>query len=54
VEWAKITKCSSDSALRDMKALVQLGVLKQEPAGGRSTSYAVDLELFPTKENEPK
>jgi len=53
-KWAKITKCSSDSALRDIKALVQLGVLKQEPAGGRSTSYAVDLELFPTKENEPK
>ena len=53
-KWAKITRCSSDSALRDMKALVQLGVLKQEPAGGRSTSYAVDLELFPTKENEPK
>lgn len=41
-KWAKITKCSSDTALRDIKDLLQRGVLKQENAGGRSTSYAID------------
>jgi len=38
-KWAKITKCSSDSALRDIKDLVGKGVLIQETSGGRSTNY---------------
>ncbi len=38
-KWAKLTKTSQDTALRDIQALVKLGVLIQEPAGGRSTSY---------------
>jgi Fic family protein len=37
-KWAKITKCSHDTALRDIKALVADGVLEQE-GGGRNTSY---------------
>jgi Fic family protein len=45
-KWAKITKCSSDTALRDIKDLLQRGVLKQENAGGRSTSYAIDAEAY--------
>ncbi|MET3880742.1 Fic family protein [Chitinophaga sp. OAE865] len=40
-KWAKITKCSSDTAVRDINDLVQKGVLKKEDAGGRSTSYVL-------------
>lgn len=37
--WARIAKCSQDSALRDVKDLVDKGILKQQPGGGRNTSY---------------
>jgi Fic family protein len=37
--WAKIAKCSSDTALRDIQGLIDQGILEKEPAGGRSTSY---------------
>jgi len=40
-KWAKITKCSQDTALRDIDALIDLGVLEKESGGGRSTSYAL-------------
>jgi Fic family protein len=40
-KWAKIAKCSQDTALRDIDDLVKRGVLRKEPAGGRSTSYAL-------------
>ncbi len=38
-KWAKITKCSADTALRDIQDLMQKGVLIKEDAGGRSTNY---------------
>ena len=38
-KWAKIAKCSPDSALRDIKDLMEKGILQQEEAGGRSTNY---------------
>ncbi len=38
-KWAKITKSSTDSALRDIKDLIEKGILKQEESGGRSTNY---------------
>ena len=38
-KWAKITKCSADTALRDIKDLMDKGILKQEESGGRSTNY---------------
>ena len=38
-KWAKIAKCSKDSAIRDINSLIKKGVLKKEDAGGRSTSY---------------
>ena len=38
-KWAKIAKCSADTALRDIKDLVEKGILKQEENGGRSTNY---------------
>ncbi len=40
-KWAKIAKCSSDTALRDILDLVQRGILVRNPEGGRSTSYAI-------------
>lgn len=40
-KWAKITKCSRDTALRDIKELVEYGILKQEKSGGRSTNYTL-------------
>jgi Fic family protein len=40
-KWAKITKCSPDTALRDIDALIGLGILEKEAGGGRSTSYAL-------------
>jgi Fic family protein len=43
-KWAKITKCSPDTALRDIKDLIEKGILRQEKSGGRSTSY--ELENF--------
>jgi Fic family protein len=38
-KWAKITKCSSDTALRDIRDLIEKGILRQEQSGGRSTNY---------------
>jgi Fic family protein len=40
-KWAKIEKCSADTALRDITNLVELGVLKKAAGGGRSTSYVL-------------
>jgi Fic family protein len=40
-KWAKLAKCSQDTALRDIDDLVQRGVLVKEPGGGRSTSYTL-------------
>ncbi|MBU3700336.1 MAG: Fic family protein [Candidatus Kapabacteria bacterium] len=37
--WARIAKCSQDSALRDIRDLVEKGILKQKPGGGRNTNY---------------
>jgi Fic family protein len=38
-KWAKMTKSSADTALRDMQDLVQKGMLSKNDAGGRSTNY---------------
>lgn len=38
-KWAKITKVSNDTALRDILNLLDQGVLIKEDAGGRSTNY---------------
>ena len=40
-KWAALTKSSQDTALRDIQQLVERGVLIRNPAGGRSTSYAL-------------
>ena len=38
-KWMKLTRASSRTALRDINELIELGILEQEEAGGRSTSY---------------
>jgi Fic family protein len=38
-KWMRLTKASSRTALRDIDELIELGILEQEEAGGRSTSY---------------
>lgn len=38
-KYAKLAKCSNDSALRDIRELLEGGILLQNPGGGRSTSY---------------
>ena len=38
-KWAKIAKCSKDSAVRDINDLIEKGILQKEAAGGRSTNY---------------
>jgi len=40
-KWAKIMKCSQDTALRDILDLVNHGILVKDAAGGRSTSYSL-------------
>lgn len=38
-KWAALTRTSSDTALRDLRALVDAGVLEPAGGGGRSTAY---------------
>ena len=42
-KWAKISKCSQDTAVRDISDLVDRGILDRNPGGGRSTSYSLVL-----------
>jgi len=41
--WAKIGKCSTDTALRDIQDLIDKRILVKEEGGGRSTSYRIKL-----------
>ncbi len=47
-KWAKIAKCSQDTALRDILGLVGHGILAKDTGGGRSTSYSL------AQANEPQ
>lgn len=38
-KYAKLAKCSDDTALRDIQDLKKRGIFIQNPSGGRSTSY---------------
>lgn len=42
-KWAKIAKCSQDTAIRDIQDLIEKGFLVKNPEGGRSTSYSLKL-----------
>ncbi len=40
-KWAKLAKCSQDTALRDIDDLLKRVILVKDAAGGRSTSYSL-------------
>lgn len=40
-KWARLAKCSQDTAYRDILDLMERGILKKNPGGGRSTSYDI-------------
>ena len=52
-KYAKLTKSSPDTALRDITLLVEAGLLVRSTEGGRSTSYAIAPALV-GKESEKK
>jgi Fic family protein len=45
-KWAKMMKCSHDTAVRDIQQLMHLGVLVKGKEGGKNTSYGPDETLF--------
>lgn len=46
-KYATIAKCSTDTAFRDIKELLKMGVFVKNPGSGRSTSYRLaDVEAF--------
>ena len=44
-KYARLAKCSPDTALRDILPLVEHSILVRNPAGGRSTSYSLNEKL---------
>jgi Fic family protein len=46
-KYAKLAKCSQDTALRDILPLVARGILARNPEGGRSTSYVLGVNPAP-------
>ncbi len=38
-KYAKLATCSTDTALRDIRELLERGILVKNEGGGRSTSY---------------
>lgn len=43
-KWAKIGKCSQDTALRDIQDLIEKGVMTRSEQGGRSTNYELKTD----------
>lgn len=43
-KWAKIAKCSSDTALNDINDLIAKGILNKSHEGGRSTNYTLAVK----------
>jgi len=41
-KWARLAKCSQDTAHRDIRDLIRRGALIQDAGGGRSTSYSLN------------
>jgi Fic family protein len=40
-KWARLAKCSQDTAYRDILDLIERGALEKDPGGGRSSSYSI-------------
>ncbi|MXY66804.1 MAG: Fic family protein [Gammaproteobacteria bacterium] len=53
-KWARIAKCSQDTASRDIKDLIERGALKKNPGGGRSTSYSIESSSFHELSSSPE
>lgn len=47
-KWAKIAKCSQDTAHRDILDLIEKGILVKNPRGGRSSSYSLKVSSYPS------
>lgn len=45
-KYAKLAKCSPDTALRDIRELMEYGLLRLGEGGGRSTNYELFLKKF--------
>jgi Fic family protein len=45
-KYAKLAKCSNDTALRDIQNLKERDILIQNPSGGRSTSYKLATKFI--------
>jgi len=43
-KWAKLAKCSQDTAHRDILDLIRRGALQKDPGAGRSTSYSLVIK----------
>jgi Fic family protein len=43
-KWAKLAKCSQDTACRDILDLLARRALKKDLGGGRSTSYSLNID----------
>ena len=43
-KWAKISKCSQDTALRDIQDLIEKNILAKSESGGRSTNYELRMK----------
>ncbi len=43
-KWAKLMHCSHDTAMRDIKDMINKGILKKSDRGGRSTRYELVWE----------
>jgi len=41
-KWAKLAKCSQDTASRDINDLIKRYILTKDAAGGRSTCYSLN------------
>ena len=50
-KWAKIVKCSPDTALRDIQDLMEKGIMAKSERGGRSTNYELLLNRNKLNEN---
>ncbi len=44
-KYAKLARCSNDTALRDIQDLKERGIFIQNPGGGRSTSYRLPARI---------
>ena len=42
-KWAKITRVSHDTALRDINDLIEKNILVKEEGGSKNTSYVMNI-----------